>query len=103
MIFTFDTDPDTSAADQLRSLKVGEIELLTPAQIDDSLTLSKLFESDEPPDGGAIIRKACELFAIPIAQVEQKELFDQGYVLTKTVGFKRPIDISIPKERPDAE
>ena len=103
VIFTFDTEPDTSAADQLRSLKVGEIELLTPAQNDDSLKLSTLFESDVPTDGGAIIRKACELFAIPIAQVERKELFDQGYVLTTTVGFKRPIDISIPKERPDAE
>ena len=98
-----DTEPDTSATDQLRSLRVREIELLTAAQMDDSLRLSALFDSDGPTDGAAIIRKACELFAIPIAQIERKDLFEQGYVLTKTIGFKRPTDISIPKEWPDAE
>ena len=62
-----------------------------------------LFGRNEPASGAAIIQKACELFAIPMAQIERKDLFDQSYVLTKTVGFKRPIDISIPKERSDGE
>ena len=97
-----DIEPDTAATDQLRSLKVGEVELLTAAQPDHSLRLSALFDSDGPMDGEAIIRKACELFVIPLAQVERKDLLDQGYALTNTIGFKRPIDISIPKERPDA-
>ena len=98
-----DTESDTSATDQLRSLRVQEVELLTAAQMDDSLRLSALFDSDAPTDGAAIIRKACELFAIPIAQIQRNDLFEQGYVLTKTIGFKRPTDISIPKEWPDAE
>ena len=99
---TFDVEPDTSATDQLRSLKVGEVELLTAAQPDHALRLSALFDSDGRTDGEAIIRKACELFVIPLEQVERKDLLDQGYALTNTIGFKRPIDISIPKERPDA-
>ena len=98
-----DTESDTATVDQLRSLKIRETELLTTAQYDHSLRLSALFGSDEPTDGTAIVHKACELFAIPIAQVEREELFDQSYVLTKTIGFKRPIDISIPKDQPDGE
>ena len=98
-----DTEPDTPTTDQLRSLKVGEVELLTAAQGDPSLRLGELFGSNNPERGAAIIQKACELFAIPIAQIERKDLFDQSYMLTKMVGFKRPIDISIPKERSDGE
>ena len=98
-----DTEPDTPTTDQLRSLRVGEVELLTAAQGDQSLRLSALFGRNRPASGAAIIQKACELFAIPIAQIERKDLFDQSYVLTKTVGFKRPIDISIPKEGSDGE
>ena len=98
-----DTEPDTPTTDQLRSLRLGDVELLTAAQGDHSLRLSVLFGRNEPAGGAAIIQKACELFAIPMAQIERKDLFDQSYVLTKTVGFKRPIDISIPKERSDGE
>ena len=103
VIIALDTEPDTPTTDQLRSLRVGEVELLTAAQGDQSLRLSALFGSNGPAGGAAIIQKACELFAIPIAQIERKDLFDQSYVLTKTVGFKRPIDISIPKEGSDGE
>ena len=98
-----DTEPDTPTTDQLLSLRVGEVELLTTAQRDPSLRLSVLFGSDGPVGGAAIIQKACELFAMPIAQIKRKDLFDQSYALTKMVGFKRPIDISIPKERSDGE
>ena len=100
---TLDTEPDTSTTDQLRSFKVCEVELLTAAQLDDSLRLKALFDTDGPTDGSAIIRKACELFAIPIAQIERKDLFNLRYMLTNTIGFKRPNDISIPKEQLDGE
>ena len=98
-----DSEPDTWTTDQLRSFKVGEVELLTAAQMDDSLRLRALFDSDGPTDGPAIIRKACELFAIPIAQIERKDLFNQRYMLTNLIGFKRPNDISIPKEQLDGQ
>ena len=98
-----DTEPNTSATNQLRSLKVREIELLIPAQKDNSLRLGALFGNDGSTDGRAIIYKACELFAIPIAQVERVDLFELDYTLTTTIGFKRPVDISIPKELPNGE
>ena len=98
-----DTEPDTPTTDQLRSLRVGEVELLTAGQGDPSLRLGVLFGSNDPVGGAAIIQKACELFAIPSAQIERKDLFDQSYMLTKMIGFKRPSDISIPKERYDGE
>lgn len=97
------TNPYASVTNQLASLRVDEFELLTPAQRDEALRLSALFDSTEPTDGEEIIRKACELFTIPLGQVERKNLFKQGYTLTETVGFKRPGDIRIPKEMPDAD
>lgn len=98
---TLDTEPHTSATDQLRSLRVGEVELLTPAQQDESLRLSTLFDSTGLTDGGEIVREACNLFAIPLAQVECENLSKQGYTLTETIGFRRLEDIKILKEEPD--
>jgi hypothetical protein len=49
-------------------------------------------------DGRAIVTKACELFAIPLAQIDQMEDLDRVYALTPTIGFKRPQDVFIPKE-----
>lgn len=100
---TLDTEPNASMTNQLRSLRAGEVELLTPAQQDGALRLGALFDGTRPTDGEAIIRKACDLFAIPIGQVEHENLFEQGYSLTKTIGFKRPEDIRIPKELPNGE
>jgi PIN like domain len=99
VIIDLDTEPDTAATDQLRSIRVQGVELLAEAQADDALRLSKLFDSHNLTDGRALVRKACELFAIPIDQVKLGESFDLNYALTETIGFKRPVDISIPKER----
>ena len=60
-----DTEENSSKSDQLRSLRVQGIELLTPAQPQASLNLIELFQDEELVDGRAIITKACELFAIP--------------------------------------
>jgi hypothetical protein len=46
------------------------------------------------------VRKACELFGLPEKQIERLEAFGNNFVLTNTIGFKRPADISIPKEDP---
>jgi PIN like domain len=93
-----DTEPDTPAIDQLRSIRVGEVELLTPAQADTNLKLRALFQEQGPVAAKALVQKACELFALPEAQVESVEQFGASFSLTETIGFKRPSDISIPKE-----
>jgi PIN like domain len=96
----FDTEAETHTIDQLDSLRVGEVELLTIAQPDIALRLSILFDGSESVDGNAIVRKACELFGLPEKQIERLEAFGNNFVLTNTIGFKRPADISIPKEDP---
>ena len=98
-----DTEPDTAMVDQLRSLTIQDVELLTPAQSCESLKLRALFGSESMARGEVIIQKACELFAIPFKQVEHMAMFNQGYTLTKTIGFKRPIDIAIPKVQANDE
>ena len=98
-----DTEWNVPIPDQLRSLKIDAVELLTPAQLDDSLRLGSLFDSNELVDGASLVNKACELFCIPIAQVNRQEIFEQSYALTDTIGFKRPIDIFVPKELPNGE
>lgn len=96
---SLDTEVNTPGLDELRSLRIGGVELLTAAQADDALRLAALFDIAKPIDGDAIVRKACELFALPAGQVERTEAFALHYTLTETIGFKRPVDVSIPKEQ----
>ena len=94
---TLNVEPDAATLDELCSLTIEGTELLTPAQSDEFLRLGALFDSEGPIDRTKIIRKACELFAIPYEQVEPADMFDLSYSLTKTVGFRRPNDIAIPR------
>lgn len=96
---SLDTEVNTPGLDELRSLRVAGVELLTAAQADDELRLAALFDANKPVDGDAIVRKACELFSVPSDQVERTEAFTITYALTDTIGFKRPVDVSIPKEK----
>ena len=99
IVVALDTEPETTAIDQLRSFKVDEAELLTPAQADPNLRLAALFEGDAVVLGDAIVRKACELFGLPEDQIKRTETLVNRFALTETLGFKRPASISFPKER----
>lgn len=94
-----DIESDCPGLDQLRSLRIAGVELLTAAQQDDALRLSRLFNPDRSVSGDAIMRKACELFALPTDQIERHDAFAQTYNITDTIGFKRPVDVAIPKEQ----
>ncbi len=100
---SFDIQPDAFSLNRLCSLKVSNIEILTPTQIRDELRLTALFDGAEEIKGEAVLRKACELFAIPFAQVERLSAFDHSFTLTNTVGFKRPRDVALPHEVSDDE
>lgn len=93
-----DIESDSPGLDQLRSLRIADVELLTPAQHDETLRLSALFYPDQSVNGDVIVRKACELFALPEEQIELQGSFAQTYNLTENIGFKRPADVAIPKE-----
>jgi PIN like domain len=94
-----DTETNSAELDELRSLRIDDVELLTAAQADDALRLATLFDATVPVDGDAIVRKACELFAVPFEQVERSDAFKLRYAVSNTIGFKRPVDVSIPKEK----
>ncbi|MBS1164375.1 MAG: hypothetical protein H6R00_400 [Proteobacteria bacterium] len=94
-----DIESDSPGLDQLRSLRIAGVEVLTAAQQDEALRLSTLFDLDRSISGDAIVRKACELFALPTEQIELPDAFAQTYSLTETIGFKRPVDVAIPKEQ----
>lgn len=93
-----DTEPDTDMLDELASMKIGAVELLTPAQSDRGLQLKSLFPGSATLSGEQLIHKACELFGLPQAQVERSDLFDTAFSITPTIGFKRPASLQIPKE-----
>ncbi|MBY3090189.1 hypothetical protein HFO72_05015 [Rhizobium laguerreae] len=94
----FDTEPDTERLDELASMKLGIVELLTPAQADEGLRLATLFPKDDVLSAEQLMRKASELFLLPEAQMKRGDLFECAFSLTPTIGFKRPSDIKIPKE-----
>jgi hypothetical protein len=94
----FDIEPDTDLIDELRSLRLSGIEVLTPAQQDPALNLPALFAPGQVVDGRAVVAKACELFGVPMAQVEPTDALDRVYALTPTIGFKRPASVFIPRE-----
>ena len=99
----FDIQPDALQSNRLCSLRIGDIEILTPTQLSDELNLRALFDSAEEITGEAVLRKACELFALPFAQIERVSTFDHSFTLTSTVGFKRPRDVAMPQEVSDDE
>ena len=99
IVVTLDTEVNTPGLDELRSMRIGGVELLTAAQADPELRLGALFDATRNVDGDSIVQKACELFAIPASQVERTEAFALAYSLTDTIGFKRPVDLIIPKEQ----
>ncbi len=94
----FDIEANSAIPDQLSSLKVWDVELLTPAQRDNSLRLRALFDENTPLPSTPIVHKACELFSLPVKQIRYENPFDRGYWLSDTIGFRRPVDIRIPKE-----
>lgn len=95
----FDIEPNTDLLDELRSLKINGFEILTPAQHDGALKLSSLFPIDGLADGRIILAKACELFAVPLDQIEHTERGERAFNLTPTLGFKRPDSVFAIKEQ----
>lgn len=71
------------------------VNLLTPAQTDESLRLSTLFEPSQPVSGSQLIDTACELFALPRSLVAPHPTIGREHRFTDTVGFKSPANLSI--------
>ncbi len=94
----FDVEPHSDLMDELRSLRITGVEVLTPAQEDPALSLATLFAPEATVSATVILTKACELFGIPTVQVEPIDKPAPMYALTPTIGFKRPQTVFVPKE-----
>ena len=94
--FVLDIETDSATRDELRSITLNDVELLIPAQSAEDMRLSSLFQEDTR--GQTIIRKACELYGVPFAQVERTDLFDIQYTFSATGGFKPASEVAVPKD-----
>jgi hypothetical protein len=95
---TIDTEANSPEPDRLQSLRIGATELLVAAQSDERLRLASIFDPQHRISGDALLKKVCELFAVPFDQVDRTDAFETQYAFDGTIGFRRPVDISIPKE-----
>jgi len=92
---TFSFEPGAPLANQLRMIRALGSDLIVLAQPDETLRLKAIFGptiGTEP-----LLRKASELFGLPLAQLRIDHPQDV-YNLTDTIGFKRPIDVFRVKE-----
>ena len=99
----FDIEPHASTRNRLRSLKVEGIELLQVAQNNMELNLRSIFGGVDLVQGKEVVKQACDLFAIPFAQIKQTELLEDQFTLTETIGFKNPRDVVLPQEQNNAQ
>jgi hypothetical protein len=93
----FETEPETMEADELRSLKLGGIEILTAAQEVPQLRLRDLVEGTTAT-GGEILQMAAALFVIPPDLLNANGDERTEYALTETIGFRPPAHVFHNKE-----
>jgi hypothetical protein len=93
----FETEVETMEADEVRSLKIGGVEVLTAAQDDPGLKLRDLV-GGAIATGGEILDRVATLFVIPrhLLTAEGDEATE--YSLTETVGFRPPAHVFHNKE-----
>ncbi len=91
---TFGFEPGAPLVNELRIIRALGSDLVVPAQPHETLRLKAIFG----PTIGAepLLRKAAELFGLPLAQLRSER--QDIYSLTDTIGFKRPIDVFRVKE-----
>lgn len=85
----FDIESDTDSIDQLSSLRVSDVELLTLGQADPNLSLENLFSGFDAIDVELLKRKACELYGLPFEQVDTPSHTSNSFTLAPTIGFKQ--------------
>lgn len=105
LVLGFETNPRGESPGQLAQLSVelpGQpeplVRLLTPVQSDPNLNLATRLGSKAPIGGEAILRIACELFALPFDLVADHPSFAHDYTLTDAIGFRRPSEVLLIKE-----
>ena len=109
IVLRFETNPHGESPGQLAQLSVELtdqpdplVQLLTPVQSDPDLNLATLLGSKAPIAGDTILNIACGLFALPRDLVAHHPSFAHEYTLTDAIGFRRPSEVLLLKEQPNA-
>ena len=87
---TLDVETDYSDPHHLTSLRVGEIELLAPAQSDGSLRLRSIFDNQNKVAQEPLMKKASELFCLPFEQMRYRNPFDTNTRFRKPLASRDP-------------
>lgn len=95
----FETEAETMEVDELRSLKIDGVEVLTAAQDDPGLRLRDLV-GGATVTGGDILDRAAAIFVIPRALLDAGGDEATEYSLTETIGFRPPSNVFHNKEAP---
>jgi hypothetical protein len=93
-----DIVPDTYGEVILGSLRISGEEVFTRAQADSTLRLSTYFEEGLEASGLQLVTRACELFSVPLDQVQPNDDFDRIFKFDPTAGFKRLDSVYLDKE-----
>lgn len=100
LIVTLDIEPHTMEENQLRSLKVGGLELLIAVQPDPELRLRDLF-GDSSTTRARLLLRSAELYGLPRDRFSQDD-DETSYALTADIGFRAPDTVFRTKEAGDA-
>lgn len=93
----FDTEAESMETDELRSVKIGGVELLVAAQAEPTLRLRDLIGADTAT-GGEILTQAVALFALPANRLDADGDEDSTYHLIDTIGFRAPDQVARVRE-----
>lgn len=85
----FEIEAETMEVDELRSLRIGGVEVLTAGQDDVTLQLRSLF-GDARATEGAILARAAVLYVIPPSHLVFESNDVTEFYLTETIGFRSP-------------
>lgn len=97
---TLDIETHTMEENQLRSLKVGGLELLIAVQPDPELRLRDLF-GDSSTTRARLLLRSAELYGLPRDRFPQDD-DETPYALTADIGFRAPDTVFRTKEAGDA-
>lgn len=93
--WVIDIDPEAVGAEQVASLRIRGVEVLTLTQGASEYRLSQVFEGRTTVLGGSLVERACSLFGVPVAQLSQSADSDRAFAFSETTGFLNPSTVGI--------
>ena len=74
----------------LAGLMIDGLDVLTPAQGEESLRLEKIFEGRTPISGSDLVAEACKIFGVPRSLITSESDLEQEFEYEASTGFEDP-------------